>query len=53
LVGTDNFYIPYEIMVQAFNDLGDGPNSTVTIVYSAMGSKYRPAWSIIRNRSVC
>ncbi|KAK6970966.1 contactin-3 [Biomphalaria glabrata] len=34
-VGPDNYYLPYEVMVQAVNEKGRGPNSTVAIVYSA------------------
>lgn len=41
LVGSDNYYLEYEVMVEAFNDEGDGPNSTAVIVFSAMGSKCR------------
>ncbi|XP_053379339.1 contactin-3-like [Mercenaria mercenaria] len=37
MVGVENYYLPYEVKVQAFNDLGDGPNTTVQVVYSAMG----------------
>ncbi|CAI9724527.1 contactincontactin-like [Octopus vulgaris] len=37
LVGAENFYIKYEVKVQAFNLYGDGPNSTVVEVYSAEG----------------
>lgn len=39
-VGVENYYLPYDVKVQAFNDLGDGPNTTVEVVYSAMGSKF-------------
>ncbi|KAK3772496.1 hypothetical protein RRG08_043711 [Elysia crispata] len=35
LVGADNFYLEYEVMVGAFNPNGSGPNSTVHIVMSA------------------
>ncbi|CAL1546787.1 unnamed protein product [Lymnaea stagnalis] len=35
LVGTDNYYLPYEVKVQAINEKGMGPNSSITIVYSA------------------
>ncbi|KAJ8307559.1 hypothetical protein KUTeg_015643 [Tegillarca granosa] len=37
LVGIDNFYLQYEVKVQAFNDFGRGPNSSVSLVYSAEG----------------
>ncbi|KAK3583433.1 hypothetical protein CHS0354_025554 [Potamilus streckersoni] len=37
LVGEKNFYLQYEVTVAAFNDLGPGPNSTITIIYSAEG----------------
>lgn len=32
-----NYYIEYEVKVQAFNFLGPGPNSTISNVYSAEG----------------
>lgn len=35
-----NFYLEYEVKVQAFNNLGMGPNSTTHTIYSAEGSKY-------------
>lgn len=35
-----NYYIEYEVKVQAFNFLGPGPNSTISNVYSAEGSEY-------------
>ncbi|KAH9507424.1 hypothetical protein Btru_058046, partial [Bulinus truncatus] len=35
VVGPDNYFLPYEVKVQGVNDLGRGPNSTVTVVYSA------------------
>lgn len=38
-VGPDNYYLPYEVMVQAVNEKGRGPNSTVAIVYSAEDGK--------------
>ncbi|GFO42335.1 contactin, partial [Plakobranchus ocellatus] len=34
-VGEDKYFLPYETKVQAFNDKGFGPNSTVAEVYSA------------------
>ncbi|XP_076456071.1 contactin-like [Babylonia areolata] len=37
LVGPDNYYILYEVKVQAISDLGQGPNSSVVEVYSAEG----------------
>ena len=37
-VGLDNYYLQYEVKVGAYNIHGDGPNSTVTIIYSAEGS---------------
>ena len=40
LVGIENYYLPYDVMVGAYNDLGDGPNSTVVTVFSAMASMY-------------
>ncbi|KAK3105596.1 hypothetical protein FSP39_001377 [Pinctada imbricata] len=36
-IGLRNFYLPYEVKVGVYNDYGDGPNSTVSIVYSAEG----------------
>ncbi|KAH9505527.1 hypothetical protein Btru_057499 [Bulinus truncatus] len=35
VVGVQYYYTPYEVKVQAINDVGFGPKSTVTIVYSA------------------
>ncbi|KAK7482492.1 hypothetical protein BaRGS_00026309 [Batillaria attramentaria] len=35
LVGADYYYLEYEVKVAAFNYLGQGPNSSVTIVMSA------------------
>ncbi|CAL1530767.1 unnamed protein product [Lymnaea stagnalis] len=35
VVGHDNYFLPYDVKVQAINDKGSGPNSTVTIIYSA------------------
>ncbi|CAE1245096.1 unnamed protein product [Acanthosepion pharaonis] len=32
-----NFYLEYEVKVQAFNNLGMGPNSTTHTIYSAEG----------------
>ncbi|KAL8616442.1 hypothetical protein ACOMHN_041045 [Nucella lapillus] len=37
LVGGDNYYLLYEVKVQALNSLGQGPNSSVVEVYSAEG----------------
>ncbi|XP_046331627.2 contactin-like [Haliotis rufescens] len=34
-VGGENYYLEYEVMVAAFNSLGQGPNSTINIVLSA------------------
>ncbi|KAH3788120.1 hypothetical protein DPMN_166251 [Dreissena polymorpha] len=39
LVGAENYYLGYDVMVGVFNDLGAGPNSSVVTVFSAMGSK--------------
>ena len=39
LVGTENYYLLYDVMVGSFNNLGDGPNSTIVDVYSAEGCK--------------
>ncbi|XP_076455700.1 contactin-like isoform X2 [Babylonia areolata] len=35
LVGPELFYTLYDVMVQAFNDVGPGPNSSVETIYSA------------------
>ncbi|XP_025080368.1 contactin-like [Pomacea canaliculata] len=35
LIGVENYFLEYEIKVGAFNNLGDGPNSTVFTVMSA------------------
>ncbi|PVD37268.1 hypothetical protein C0Q70_04265 [Pomacea canaliculata] len=35
LVGKENFYSLYEVMVQPFNRAGAGPNSSVATIYSA------------------
>lgn len=35
LVGTEMYYTPYDVMVQAINNVGPGPNSSVEVVYSA------------------
>ncbi|RUS82808.1 hypothetical protein EGW08_009428, partial [Elysia chlorotica] len=35
VVGLDNYYLPYTVKVQAYNDQGPGPNSTEVIVMSA------------------
>ncbi|XP_060078104.1 contactin-like [Ylistrum balloti] len=37
LVGENNFYLQYEVKIQAFNNYGRGPNSSVVLVYSAEG----------------
>lgn len=37
IVGLENYYLQYDVMVGAYNDIGDGPNSTTVIVYSAEG----------------
>lgn len=39
LVGIDNYYLPYEVKVQGYNQYGRGPNASA-IVYSSEGSKY-------------
>ncbi|KAH9509768.1 hypothetical protein Btru_045155 [Bulinus truncatus] len=36
-VGVDNYYLLYEVQIQANNSFGFGPNSTVEEVYSADG----------------
>ncbi|KAH3788133.1 hypothetical protein DPMN_166264 [Dreissena polymorpha] len=37
LVGVENYYLGYDVMVGVFNNLGAGPNSSVVTVFSAMG----------------
>ncbi|XP_012215435.1 contactin [Linepithema humile] len=34
-VGRDNYYMKYEVRVQAINDIGEGPISEIKVVYSA------------------
>ena len=36
----DYYYLEYEVMVLAFNMLGDGPNSTIVTIYSAEACKF-------------
>ena len=38
-VGLDNYYMQYEVKVGAYNIHGDGPNSSVKVIYSAEGSE--------------
>ena len=38
LVGNENYYLLYEVKVQALNAMGQGPNSSIVDVYSAEGS---------------
>ncbi|CAL1546789.1 unnamed protein product [Lymnaea stagnalis] len=47
VVGTQYYYTEYEVKVQAVNDRGSGPNSTIFIVYSAedMPSNVSPTYS--------
>ena len=46
-VGIDNYYLLYEVKVQAYNNFNGsgklqfGPQSPIAYVYSAEGSKYR------------
>ncbi|GFR92805.1 neuronal cell adhesion molecule [Elysia marginata] len=35
VVGADNYYLPYDVQVQANNEKGVGPNSSIALVYSA------------------
>ncbi|KAL3862128.1 hypothetical protein ACJMK2_008118, partial [Sinanodonta woodiana] len=37
IVGEQNYYLEYEVMVAAFNTFGAGPNSSIALVYSAEG----------------
>ncbi|KAJ8307435.1 hypothetical protein KUTeg_015519 [Tegillarca granosa] len=39
-VGQENYYSLYDVKVQAFNNYGDGPNSTAVRIYSAEDCKY-------------
>lgn len=34
-VGAYNYYLLYDVMIQPYNDLGQGPNSSVSTIYSA------------------
>ncbi|KAL3860642.1 hypothetical protein ACJMK2_010738, partial [Sinanodonta woodiana] len=36
-VGTEMYFLLYEVKVRAYNDHGDGPESTVSEIYSAEG----------------
>ncbi|XP_052212292.1 contactin-5-like [Dreissena polymorpha] len=36
-VGVENYYLPYLAKVGAYNDIGDGPNSTEVQIFSAEG----------------
>ena len=38
-VGEVNFYKEYEVAVQAFNDIGEGPMSPIPVIRSAMKRK--------------
>ena len=40
VLNTEDFYLPFEVKVQAKNEYGKGPNSSISIVYSSEGSKY-------------
>lgn len=42
LVGKENFYTLYEVMVQPFNRAGAGPNSSVATIYSAEDREFCP-----------
>lgn len=37
LVGEKNYYLEYEVAVQAFNKIGFGPMSPIVVIRSAMG----------------
>jgi hypothetical protein len=39
LVGMDNYYRLYDVMVGTYNNAGMGPNSTVHQIYSSEDSK--------------
>ncbi|XP_041371583.1 contactin-like [Gigantopelta aegis] len=34
-LGQDSYYLQHDVIVEAFNNLGPGPNSSVVVVYSA------------------
>ncbi|XP_071155484.1 contactin-like [Mytilus edulis] len=34
-IGVNNYYLQFEVKVQPFNNLGAGPNSTISTIYSA------------------
>ena len=38
-IGPDNYYLQYDVKIGCYNDEGDGPNSTASIIYSAEGSE--------------
>lgn len=38
-VGAYNYYLLYDVMIQPYNDLGQGPNSSDSTIYSAEESK--------------
>ena len=40
LVSDTQTYVPYEIKLQAVNDLGKGPQSNIIIGYSGEDSEY-------------
>ena len=45
-VGEVNFYKEYEVAVQAFNDIGEGPMSPIAVVRSAMKRKlFKNLWT--------
>ncbi|XP_052830052.1 contactin isoform X1 [Octopus bimaculoides] len=39
-VGRSKYYTKYEIQVQAFNNIGPGPNSSIVTIYSAEDCEY-------------
>ena len=46
-IGPDNFYLQYDVKIGTYNDHGDGPNSTASIIWSAEGSKFVLTISIL------
>lgn len=36
LVGAENFYLPYHVMIMPANNYGRGQNSSIKVIYSAM-----------------
>ncbi|BFZ06512.1 hypothetical protein BsWGS_09551 [Bradybaena similaris] len=52
VVGQALYYTPYEVKVQAMNELGKGPNSSIAIIYSAEDMPYNVAPKFIQANAV-